>query len=65
MVITNLQMRKLRQRKKAESEFKLYFLDSEPSVFYLFIYFAEPHCFAGLPTLMNSFISSCFGLGVL
>lgn len=60
MVITNLQTRGLRQRKTGEPGFNVYFLDSKPNVLS-----AKPHCFAGLPALINSFTSSCLGLGVL
>lgn len=53
MVIINLQTRELKQRKTVEREFRLSVLDSKPSVLS-----AEPHCFAGLPALINSFTSS-------
>lgn len=61
MVIAHLQRRKLRQRKRAEPEFNLlFFLASKPSILS-----AKPHCLTGLPVLINSFTSSCFGLSVL
>lgn len=56
MVITNLEMRELRQRKTVQREFNL-FLDSKRSVLS-----AKPHRFAGLPALMNSFTSRILDL---